>query len=105
MRNSGPDSRSRSGQRASRIARARKHNREQRPVNEARRYVEEARKAEIAARKFRNHMRDMLFLFKGTPSTSPFCTWVNDPANPKNYHRTGGRRWNPYPTTRRSDER
>jgi hypothetical protein len=25
-------------------------------------------------------MRDMLFLFKGnTPSTSPFCTWVNDP--------------------------
>jgi hypothetical protein len=24
-------------------------------------------------------MRDMLFTFKGAPSTSPFCTWVNDP--------------------------
>jgi hypothetical protein len=28
-------------------------------------------------------MRDMLFLFKGTPSTSPFCTWVNDPREPE----------------------
>ena len=25
----------------------------------------------------------MLFLFKGTPSTSPFCTWVNDPREPE----------------------
>ncbi|MFZ0834795.1 MAG: hypothetical protein WAM92_17330 [Mycobacterium sp.] len=24
-------------------------------------------------------MRDMLFLLKGKPSTSPFCAWVNDP--------------------------
>ena len=39
----------------------------------------QARKDEIAAREFRNHMRDMLFVFKGTPSTSPFCTWINDP--------------------------
>ncbi|BBY21651.1 hypothetical protein MSTO_18560 [Mycobacterium stomatepiae] len=28
-------------------------------------------------------MRDMLFAFKGTPSTSPFCTWVNDPREPE----------------------
>jgi hypothetical protein len=28
-------------------------------------------------------MRDMLFLFKGTPSTSPFCTRVNDPWEPE----------------------
>ncbi len=28
-------------------------------------------------------MRDMLFLFKGTPSTSPFCRWVNDPREPE----------------------
>jgi hypothetical protein len=28
-------------------------------------------------------MRDMLFLFKGTSSTSPFCTWVNDPREPE----------------------
>ncbi len=74
-----PNRRGRSQQRASRIARARKHNREQRPINEYRRWLEQARKQEIADRRFRNHMRDMLFLFKGTPSTSPFCTWVNDP--------------------------
>jgi hypothetical protein len=24
-------------------------------------------------------MRGMLFLFKGTPSASPYRTWVNDP--------------------------
>ena len=27
-------------------------------------------------------MRDMLFLFKRTPSTSRICTWVNDPREP-----------------------
>jgi len=74
---------SRSRQRSGRIIRARKHNREQRPINEARRRLEQDRKDEIAARKFRNHMRDMLFLFKGTPSTSPYCTWVNDPREPE----------------------
>lgn len=73
---------SRSRQRSARIAQARKHNREQRPVNEARRRPEQARKEETAARKFRNHMRDMLFLFKRTPSTSRICTWVNDPREP-----------------------
>ncbi|MBV9321756.1 MAG: DUF222 domain-containing protein, partial [Mycobacterium sp.] len=78
-----PNRRSRSKQRASRIARARSHNREQRPINEARERLNEARKEEIATRKFRNHMRDMLFLFKGTPSTSPFCTWVNDQREPE----------------------
>jgi hypothetical protein len=75
--------RSRSQQRSARITKARKHNRDQRRVNEARRWLEQARKQEIADRKFRNHMRDMLFLFKGTPSTSPFCTWVNDPREPE----------------------
>ncbi len=78
-----PKRRSRSQQRSARITQARKHNREQRPINEARRWLEQARKQEIAARKFRNHMRDMLFLFKGTPSTSPYCTWVNDPREPE----------------------
>lgn len=70
-------------ERANRIARARRHNREQRPVNEARRWLEQARKQEIDARKFRNHMRDMLFVLKGAPSTSPFATWVNDPREPE----------------------
>ncbi|BBZ72281.1 HNH endonuclease signature motif containing protein [Mycobacterium paraseoulense] len=73
----------RSQQRSARIIQARNHNRVQRPINEARRALEEARQQEIAARKFRNHMRDMLFLFKGAPSTSPFCTWVNDPKEPE----------------------
>lgn len=101
-----PNRRSKSKQRASRIARARKHNREQRPINEARRRLEEARKEEIAVRKFRNHMRDMLFLFKGKPSTSPFCTWVNDPREPGNSHPTGhqmNRTRNLYPTTHPSE--
>jgi hypothetical protein len=74
-----PARRSRSQQRSARIVQARKHNREQRPINEARFWLEEARKQEVAARKFRNGMRDRLFLFKGAPSTSPFCTWVNEP--------------------------
>jgi hypothetical protein len=78
-----PSLRSRSKQRANRIAQSRRHNRAQRPINDARRRLEEVREEEVAARKFRNHMRDMLFLFKGTPSASPFCTWVNDPREPE----------------------
>ena len=73
-----PRRRSRSQQRSARIARARRHNRERRPINDARRRLDDARKAEIAARKFRNHMRDMLFLFKGATSASPYAKWVND---------------------------
>jgi len=30
--------------------------------------------ADGTARKFRNHLRGMLFLFKGTPSTGPYWT-------------------------------
>ena len=75
--------RSRAKQRSARIAQARSHNRDQRPINEDRRRVVEARNKEIADRKFRNHMRDMLFLVKGKPSNSPFCTWVNDPREPE----------------------
>lgn len=75
--------RSRCTQRSARIAQARKHNCEQRTMNEARRRLEQARKDETAARKFRNHMRDMLFVFKGAPSTSPFCGWVNDAREPE----------------------
>ena len=75
--------RGRTKQRSSRIAQARNYNREQRPINEARRRLDEARKEEIADRKFRNHMRDMLFLFKDKPSTSPFCIWVNEPREPE----------------------
>lgn len=78
-----PQRRRRSQLRTARITRAREHNRAQRPINEARRRLEQDRKDEISARKFRNHMRDMLFLFKGKLSTSPYCTWVNDPREPE----------------------
>ena len=78
-----PRRRSRSQQRSARIARARRHNREQRPINDARRRLDDARKAEIAAREFRNHMRDMLFLFKGATSASPYAKWVNEPREPE----------------------
>jgi hypothetical protein len=70
--------------RAARIARARKHNRTQRPLNDEHRRVRQARRDEIDSRKFRNHMRCMLLVFKGgKPSTSPFCMWVNDPIEPE----------------------
>ena len=75
--------RTRAKQRSARIAQARNHNRKQRAANEAQRAYEEARNKEITDRKFRNHMRDMLFLYKATPSNSPFCSWVNDPREPE----------------------
>ncbi|MCW2686821.1 MAG: nuclease [Mycobacterium sp.] len=74
-----PGRRSRSRERAARVARERNRN----CVQRERENVERARKREIEDRKFRNHMRDMLFLFKGTPSSSPFCKWVNDPREPE----------------------
>ncbi|HVQ49209.1 MAG TPA: HNH endonuclease, partial [Mycobacterium sp.] len=44
----------------------------------------QARRKEIDLRKWRNHTRRMLILFKGNgPSTSPWCTWVNDPFEPE----------------------
>ena len=48
------------------------------------RRVNYARKREIELRKWRNNMRRTLILFKGhQPSTSPWCTWVNDPLEPE----------------------
>jgi hypothetical protein len=79
-----PRKRSRSREKALRIARARSKIRDQRPVNAETRRINRARKQEIDDRKWRNNMRKMLILFKGTePSTSPWCTWVNDPLEPE----------------------
>jgi hypothetical protein len=79
-----PRKRSRSREKAMRIARARSKIREQRPVNAETRRINRARRQEIDLRKWRNHMRKMLILFKGNePSTSPWCTWVNDPFEPE----------------------
>jgi hypothetical protein len=75
-----PRKRSRSRDNAVRIARARSKIREQRPVNVEQRRINRARRQEIADRKWRNHMRRTLVMLKGNePSTSPWCTWVNDP--------------------------
>jgi hypothetical protein len=79
-----PRKRSRSREKTARIARARSKIRDQRPVNAETRRVNRARKREIDDRKWRNHMRRMLILFKGRePSTSPWCTWINDPMEPE----------------------
>ncbi len=78
-----PTRRNRSRERAARIARIRKRNRIQRPINEAHRRLQQARRREIGYRKHRNEMRKMLFVLKGGPSTSPFCAWINDPFEPE----------------------
>jgi Domain of unknown function (DUF222) len=70
----------RSKEKAMRIARARSKIREQRPFNAETRRVNRARRKEIADRKWRNQSRRMLILFKGKQaSTSPWCTWLNEP--------------------------
>ncbi len=70
-------------ERVARIARIRKRNRIQRPINEAYRRIQRARNQEIGYRKDRNRMRLMLFGLKGKPSTSPYCKWINDPFEPE----------------------
>ncbi len=74
-----PTRRDRDRERAARVARIRARNRIHRPINEAHRRLLQARHREIGYRKHRNQMRKMLFLLKGRPSTSPFCTWINEP--------------------------
>jgi hypothetical protein len=71
--------RSRAAQRAAQVARTRRNNRIRRTANE----LHAARQREIDDRKWRNRMRDMLFLFKGKQSTSPLCHWINDPREPE----------------------
>ncbi|OBA99012.1 HNH nuclease [Mycobacteriaceae bacterium 1482268.1] len=78
-----PLRRNRSRERAARIERIRARNCIQRPINEEHRRLQRARRREIGYRVHRNHMRKMLFLFKGEPSTSPFCRWVNEPFEPE----------------------
>jgi hypothetical protein len=68
---------------ALRAGRRRNRNHVLRQANEARRELERARREEIKDRKWRNSMRLWLKLFKNGPSTSPYCTWVNDPPEPE----------------------
>ncbi|WP_066902287.1 HNH endonuclease signature motif containing protein [Mycolicibacterium houstonense] len=70
--------------RAARIEQTRAKNRRLRPVNETYRYTQKARRRELDRRRNRNRMRATLKLFKGQePSTSPYCTWINDPFEPE----------------------
>jgi hypothetical protein len=78
-----PVRRNRSRERAARIARVRTRNRIQRPINEAHRRLQQARRREIDYRQTRNRMRKSLFILKGRPSTSPYCSWINDPLEPE----------------------
>jgi hypothetical protein len=79
-----PRKRNHAKEKAKRIARARKALREQRPVNAENRRVNYARNREIELRKWRNQTRRFLILFNGKQeSTSPWCTWVNDPFEPE----------------------
>jgi hypothetical protein len=79
-----PTKRNRSDEKAKRIARARDKLREQRPVNAETRRINYARKKEVAGRKWRNQSRRWLLFFKGKQeSTSPWCTWINDPFEPE----------------------
>ena len=41
------------------------------------------RTTRIARMRDRNRMRKTLFILKGRPSTSPYCTWINDPLEPE----------------------
>ncbi|MGY4650589.1 hypothetical protein [Mycobacterium sp. URHB0021] len=74
----------RAREQAARRARARHRLAAQRPVNAEHRRINRARRQEIANRTWRNNMRRTLQMFKGgQPSTSPWCTWVNDPLEPE----------------------
>lgn len=51
-----------------------------RPLNHANRTLNRARREEIDNRRWRNRMRMTLLVLKGgAPSTSQWCTWVNEP--------------------------
>lgn len=70
--------------RAARRERARARNRRLRPINEAGRRYDVARRRELQRIADRNHMRRLKRVFKGdAPSTSPWCTYVNDPMEPE----------------------
>jgi hypothetical protein len=78
-----PRTRHRAKDKAARIARTRTDLAAQRPVNAENRRVNRARRREVADRKWRNRSRDLLFILKGKPSTSPFARWINDPYEPE----------------------
>jgi hypothetical protein len=67
-------------QKSARTALARRKLNALRAPNAETRRINRARRQEIDVRMWRNNMRKTLLVLKGGhPSTSPWCTWVNDP--------------------------
>ena len=99
-----PRKHSRRREKAARTALARRKLNALRPVNAEQRRVNHVRRQELDLRKWRNNMRKTLLVLKGgNPSTSPWCTWVNDPV--EDVHITAD--WTPPPpppTTPDGDE-
>lgn len=95
-----PLRRNRPPDKARRVEQDRNRLREQRPLNAEQLRINRARRREIADRKWRNRTRKLLFLFKGEPSTSPWCTWVNDPFEPEEI----GADWRPPPLPLADDD-
>lgn len=78
-----PRNHNRARDKAAQRRRARTQLCQHRPISQARSELRRARYHEVDLRKWRNHMRFCLLLFKGRPSTSPWCTWVNSPDEPE----------------------
>jgi hypothetical protein len=75
-----PRKRSHRREKSARTALTRRKLNAQRPANAEQRRINRLRRHEIDIRQWRNSMRRTLLILKGGhPSTSPFCTWVNDP--------------------------
>ncbi|ANW65911.1 hypothetical protein BCA37_22145 [Mycobacterium sp. djl-10] len=88
-------------EKASRIAAARAGLAAKQAANRETRWINQQRAREIERRIWRNNMRFKLFWFKGRPSTSPACGWVNDPDQPESITTD----WRPPPLSRHdSDE-
>jgi hypothetical protein len=75
-----PRKRNRRRDKQGRVAAARAALAAVRPLNVDQRTLNRARRQEIDDRRWRNRMRATLLVLKGgQPSTSPWCTWIDDP--------------------------
>ena len=75
-----PRKRSRRREKSARTSLARSKLTALRPINAEQQRINRARREEIDLLKWRNNIRKRLLVLKGgRPSTSPWCTWVNDP--------------------------
>lgn len=74
-----PLPRNRQAEKARRTRLAREGLAAKRAANTETQRLNDARANEIDLRQWRNEVRRRLHLLKGAPSTSPFCSWVNDP--------------------------